>query len=133
MSARQYHQNAQECLGWARTAHTEREREIFLQIARTWLEAAERAANNDCQSISATKSLAVNSCAGSWKPDVTNIFVIFIHRLDTPGTPTACRGDNGSVVVHNTRPEAEAAAAELTAANKDPNIHFAVTAFECTD
>jgi hypothetical protein len=55
VSACQYHENAQECLGWARTAHSEREREIFLQIARTWLEAAERAAKKDCQSISATK------------------------------------------------------------------------------
>ena len=77
--------------------------------------------------------MAVNSCASSWKPDVTNIFVIFINRLDTPGTPTACRGDNGSVVVYNTRAQAEAAAAELIAANKNPNIHFAVTAFEPTD
>jgi|SRR5262245_81716 len=42
-------------LGWARTAHTEREREIFLQIARAWLEAAERAVKKDCQSVSATK------------------------------------------------------------------------------
>jgi hypothetical protein len=55
MSAREYHENARECLGWARTAHTETEREIFLQIARTWLQAAERAAKKDCQSISATK------------------------------------------------------------------------------
>jgi len=55
VSGWQYHENAQECLGWARTAHSEREREIFLQIARTWLEAAERAAKKDCQSISATK------------------------------------------------------------------------------
>jgi len=70
---------------------------------------------------------------GSWELVVTNIFVIFIHRLDTPGTPRACRGDNGSVVVYNTRVQAEAAAAELTAANKNPNISFAVTAFEPTD
>ena len=32
--------NADECLDWARTARTEREREIFLQMARAWLEAA---------------------------------------------------------------------------------------------
>ena len=34
--------NADECLDWARTARTEREREIFLQMARAWLEAAAR-------------------------------------------------------------------------------------------
>jgi hypothetical protein len=77
--------------------------------------------------------VAVNSCAGSWKPVVTNIFVIFIQRLDAPSTLSACRGDNGSVVVYNTRAEAEAAAAELTAGNKNPNISFAVTAFEPND
>jgi len=64
---------------------------------------------------------------------VTNIFVIFIDRLDTPGTSTACRGDDGSVVVYNTRGEAEAAAADRTVANKNPNISFAVRAFEPTD
>jgi hypothetical protein len=39
VSAQEYRENAQECLGWARTARTEREREIFLQMARTWFEA----------------------------------------------------------------------------------------------
>jgi hypothetical protein len=34
--------NADECLDWARTARTEREGEIFLQMARAWLEAAAR-------------------------------------------------------------------------------------------
>jgi hypothetical protein len=33
---------ADECLGWARTARSDKEREIFLMMARTWLEAAER-------------------------------------------------------------------------------------------
>ena len=34
--------NADECLDWARTARTDRERQIFLQMARAWLEAATR-------------------------------------------------------------------------------------------
>jgi hypothetical protein len=34
--------NSDECLDWARTARTERERQIFLQMARAWLEAAAR-------------------------------------------------------------------------------------------
>jgi hypothetical protein len=41
-SAHEYRENAEECIGWARTARADQEREIFLQIARTWIEAAER-------------------------------------------------------------------------------------------
>jgi hypothetical protein len=33
---------ADECIGWARTARTDQERDIFLQMARTWIEAAVR-------------------------------------------------------------------------------------------
>jgi hypothetical protein len=42
LSAKELRENANECLGWARTAKTEREREIFLQMARAWTEAAMR-------------------------------------------------------------------------------------------
>jgi hypothetical protein len=38
-----YYAYADECFDWARTARTEKERDIFLQMARTWLEAAARA------------------------------------------------------------------------------------------
>jgi hypothetical protein len=34
------------------------------------------------------------------------------------------RGNNGNIVVYETRAEAEAAAAKLAAANKNPNISF---------
>ena len=37
-----YRAYAEECLGWARTAKTDREREIFIEMARTWLKAAAR-------------------------------------------------------------------------------------------
>jgi hypothetical protein len=37
-----YRTYADECLGWARTAKTDREREIFIEMARTWLNAAAR-------------------------------------------------------------------------------------------
>jgi hypothetical protein len=39
-SAEEFRDYADECLGWAKTAKSDREREIFLQMARTWLEAA---------------------------------------------------------------------------------------------
>jgi hypothetical protein len=42
-SADQYRAFADECFGWARTAKTEHERAIFLQMAQTWLAAAVRA------------------------------------------------------------------------------------------
>jgi hypothetical protein len=41
-SVKEYRENAEECLGWARTAKGDRERTIFLQMARTWMEAVER-------------------------------------------------------------------------------------------
>jgi hypothetical protein len=37
---REYRENADECFTWARTARSDREREIFLDMARAWLEAA---------------------------------------------------------------------------------------------
>src|SRR5262249_7758694 len=43
------------------------------------------------------------------------------------------RTNNGNIVVYETRAEAEAAAAKLAAANKNPNISFTVTEFEPTD
>jgi hypothetical protein len=42
-SPQEYHANAVECFGWARAARTEKARENFIQMARTWLEAAARA------------------------------------------------------------------------------------------
>jgi hypothetical protein len=41
-SPKDFRENAEECLGWARTARTVKERDIFLQIARAWREAADR-------------------------------------------------------------------------------------------
>jgi hypothetical protein len=38
--AAEYRTFADECLGWAKTARSERERNIFLQMAQTWLNAA---------------------------------------------------------------------------------------------
>jgi hypothetical protein len=40
-SAKEFRDNAEECIGWARTARSDKERQIFLQMARTWIEAAE--------------------------------------------------------------------------------------------
>ena len=64
---------------------------------------------------------------------VGSIFNAFVRHLDVPGTSKTYRGDNGNIVVYETRAEAEAAAAKLTAANRNPNISFIVTEFEPTD
>src|SRR6185369_4036576 len=42
MQAQECRENAEECLEWARTAKSDREQEIFLQMAETWLAAAAR-------------------------------------------------------------------------------------------
>ncbi len=64
---------------------------------------------------------------------MTNIFNVFVRHLEVPGTCNAYRGNHGNIVVYETRAEAEAAAAKLAAANKNPKISFTVTEFEPTD
>jgi len=64
---------------------------------------------------------------------VSNIFNVFVRHLDVPVTCNAYRGNNGNIVVYETRAEAEAAAAKLADANKNPNISFTITEFEPTD
>jgi hypothetical protein len=44
-SAEQFREYAEECLGWAKTARSDQERETFLQMARTWMEVAMLAAD----------------------------------------------------------------------------------------
>jgi hypothetical protein len=36
----EYRENAEECMDWARTARSDRERQIFLQMAQAWRAAA---------------------------------------------------------------------------------------------
>jgi hypothetical protein len=45
-AAEQYREFAQECMDWAKTAKTDRERDIFLQMAKTWFAAAIRAGDD---------------------------------------------------------------------------------------
>jgi hypothetical protein len=39
-SSNEYRANAAECVGWAKSAKSDKERDIFLQMANTWLSAA---------------------------------------------------------------------------------------------
>ena len=49
---------------------------------------------------------------------MSNIFNVFVRHLDVPVTCNAYRGNNGNIVVYESRAEAEAAAAKLAAANR---------------
>jgi hypothetical protein len=40
MSAEEYRDYAEECMGWAKTARSHKERVTFLEMAKTWLQAA---------------------------------------------------------------------------------------------
>jgi hypothetical protein len=40
MSSNEFRENAEECTDWARTARSDRERKIFLQMAEAWHTAA---------------------------------------------------------------------------------------------
>jgi hypothetical protein len=44
-TSKEYRQYADECFGWAKSAKSDSAREIFLQMAETWLEAAILAVN----------------------------------------------------------------------------------------
>jgi hypothetical protein len=40
VSAKEYREYADECMGWAKTASTDKERLNFIEMANTWLQAA---------------------------------------------------------------------------------------------
>ncbi len=40
MSSKQYREFADECMHWAKTARSDKEKRIFLQMVETWLNAA---------------------------------------------------------------------------------------------
>ena len=39
-SATEYREYADECMGWAKSAKTDYERDLFLQMAKAWMDAA---------------------------------------------------------------------------------------------
>jgi hypothetical protein len=39
-SAKEYREYADECMGWAKSAKTDHERDLFLQMAKAWMDAA---------------------------------------------------------------------------------------------
>ena len=41
-SAKEFREYARECMDWARTARSEKERAVFVEMAQTWLVAAAR-------------------------------------------------------------------------------------------
>jgi hypothetical protein len=40
VSSKEYREFADECMRWAKTARSDREKRVFLQMAETWLKAA---------------------------------------------------------------------------------------------
>jgi hypothetical protein len=46
-TSKEYREYADECFGWAKTAKSDRERQIFLQMAETWLAAVIQAELRD--------------------------------------------------------------------------------------
>jgi hypothetical protein len=54
----EYREYADECVGWAKTAKSDKEREIFLQMAHTWREAAARAETSQARSADARKQFS---------------------------------------------------------------------------
>ena len=57
MSAKEYRAFADECMGWAKTARTDKERQIFVEMAGTWLRAAALAERTNPSSANATSQM----------------------------------------------------------------------------
>jgi hypothetical protein len=54
VSSKEYREFVDECLGWAKTARSDQERRIFLQMAETWATAAELAERREGQPAGST-------------------------------------------------------------------------------
>jgi hypothetical protein len=64
--AAEYRALADECLGWAKTARSDRERRIFLKMTEAWLEAAALAEKNGYAGVIArTRRTASSNRASS--------------------------------------------------------------------
>jgi len=57
VSSKEYREFADECMRWAKTAQSDREKRIFLQTAETWLKAAVLADRREQRQASASKPL----------------------------------------------------------------------------
>jgi hypothetical protein len=55
VSSKQYREFADECIHWAKTARSDREKRIFLQMAETWLKAAVLADRREQREATASK------------------------------------------------------------------------------
>jgi hypothetical protein len=54
-SSKEYREFADECMHWAKTARSDREKRIFLQMAETWLKAAVLADRREQRQATASK------------------------------------------------------------------------------
>jgi hypothetical protein len=68
-SAKEFREFAKECVDWARTAKSEEERNIFLQMAQTWIEAAGRLENPPVKGMAGrSKTLPVKDIPKPFSP-----------------------------------------------------------------
>jgi hypothetical protein len=63
MSAKEYREFADECMRWAKTARTDKERKIFIEMAGTWLRAVALAEPANPSSANVTSQMAPASHA----------------------------------------------------------------------
>jgi hypothetical protein len=61
--SKKYREFADECMGWAKTAGTDKEREIFIEMAGTWLRAVALAERTNLSFANATSQMAPASHA----------------------------------------------------------------------
>jgi hypothetical protein len=73
VSPTEYRKFAQECLEWAKTARSDRERDIFLQMSETWIVAAalaerRQASQDSSESDDTMDHQDVAKAAGFFRP-----------------------------------------------------------------
>jgi hypothetical protein len=61
MSEKEYLKYADECMGWAKIARTDKERQIFIEMASTWLRAAALAERHNSSSVNGTLRMPAES------------------------------------------------------------------------
>jgi hypothetical protein len=72
MSSSEFRENAEECRGWAKSARSDRERQIFLQMAEAWRAAAVRSEVQEQSVKSAATELVPSLSSLGTREDVAD-------------------------------------------------------------
>jgi hypothetical protein len=84
----EYRGYAAGCLGWARTAKSDREREIYIQMANTWFKSAIRASGKDRTGISTSLQSSQQTSVTATPLSVGLGQIVWTHSLHSFFSPS---------------------------------------------